>query len=101
MKNFFHKSFSVLALGLAASLSASVAVAQEPARQGVQDSALESLRAGAVSDTVLVSTEREVLVSASAPILETLRAEGIDFSDNEVQVILVTLAVVLLVVLLV
>lgn len=103
MNNLTRNFIFLITLGSAAAFSAPVALAQEPAQSGAQDVALESLRAGAVSDVgmTLVSTEREGMVAASAPVLETLRAADLDFSDNEIQVILVTLAVVLLVVLLV
>jgi len=100
VNNITRNFILCLALGSAAAITAPSALAQEPARLGTHDAALESLRAGAVdtSSVALASPEREGLVAASAPILESLRAADMDFSDHEVTVILVTVAVVLLLV---
>lgn len=101
--NSIARNFTfLLVLGCAGALAAPLAVAQEPAQQGARPVALESLRAGAVSDAglVLASTDREVLAAASAPILETLRATNMDFSDHETEIILVTALVVVLIVVL-
>ncbi len=104
MNQFLRNSLSVLAVSLVVSLTSSAASAQEPARQGANDSALESLRAGAVNDSglVLAATDRDVLAAAAAaaPVLETLRATDMNFSDHELEIILVTVAVVVLLVVL-
>jgi len=103
MNNYTRNFILSITLVSTFAFAAPTAQAQEPARQGAQDVALESLRAGAVSDAglVLAATEREVMASATAPIHETLRAVDMDFSDHEITVILVTIAVVLLIVVLV
>jgi len=100
MKNILRNGIFLAALGFAAMATSSAAFAQEPAQQGARDTTLESLRAGAVNDSALVlaTTEREAMASAAAPVLETLRATDIDFSDHEMEIILVTVAIVLLIV---
>lgn len=102
MKNILRNTITVLALGLAATLTAASAPAQQSASTGGRDAALESLRAGAVNDSavVLVATERESLASAaaSATMLEALRADDLDLSHHELEIILITAAVVLILV---
>lgn len=102
MKSNQHKFSLFLVLGLAVGAFAPATFAQEPAQLGKHDTALESLRAGAVNESglALAVTERESLVTAAAaaPILETLRATDLDLSNHELEVILVTVAVVLILV---
>lgn len=102
MKSFIHKTFLGCSIGLAALLATPALAAQDPVRPVAQDTVLESMRAGAVDESarVLVSAERADLAEAFSPMLEELRATDRDFSDNEVKLIIVAGAVLVLLVVL-
>ena len=102
MKSNIHKTFLGCSIGLAALLATPALAAQDPVRPLGNDSVLESMRAGAVDESArpLVSAERADLAAAFSPMLEELRATDRDFSDNEVQLIVVTAAVVVLLIVL-
>ena len=75
------------------------AAAQEPAPQPAP--ALEDLRAGAESAAPAPNqAERAAFAAAFAPAHEHLRAADVHLSDHETEIILVTAAVVILLVIL-
>jgi hypothetical protein len=102
MKSILHKTLLGCSIGLAALLATPTLAAQDTVRPLGSDPVLESMRAGAVDESarVLVPTERADLAAAFSPMLEDLRATDRDFSDNEVKLIIVAGAVLVLLVVL-
>jgi hypothetical protein len=96
------------ALALALALAPSVLPAQEPVPGGArslpphaaqaESAALERMRAGAAADARTHTAEaRSALerAAAAAPELAAMRAGGITLTDEEVRLILITAAVVI------